>query len=151
MISSPKIGSQICWARSANATSMLCRPLSNEGLGTKNESVRVLIDPKSRHLSEEVKCSWRINRLILFSGRRRRIGRSSPSGVEVEQAQAELELGVSSPDEPEPAVIFLEPATSLSSLLTKTIKFELKPALSFSKNLASHASSLRVYCLRAKN
>ena len=57
-------------------------------------------------------------------------------------SQAELELLVLSTDEPKPAKISLELASSPSFFLIKAVKFKLQPALSLSDNWARRASSL---------
>ena len=67
------------------------------------------------------------------------------------RARAELELSVSSPDEPELVKIPLEPASSMRFLLIKNTKSNLHPSLSLSE--ISDLSSLKpgAHLLRAKN
>ena len=48
----------------------------------------------------------------------------------MEDSGDELELGVSSPDEPEPVKISPEPASRPSFLPIKMLKFELEPIIS---------------------
>ena len=63
------------------------------------------------------------------------------------QARAELELWGSSPDEPEPMINTIKPASSPSLSFIKTGNFKLEPSPSFLKNQARRASSQGlIYC-----
>ena len=77
------------------------------------------------------------------------------SWIEVERAQfflsqAELELLVLSTDEPKPAKISLELASSPSFFLIKAVKFKLQPALSLSDNWDRQASSMWLFYCKPK-
>ena len=66
-------------------------------------------------------------------------GEAATYQLEVERAQffqarAELEPWVSSPNEPEPVKIALEPASSPSYLLIRMLKFEFEPTSSLLEN-----------------